>query len=397
MAVNSVLAPYPSFFDAAGDPLENGFIYIGEAGFEARSTPKASFFDVAQTIPTGTASGAAIRTKAGFPVNTSNAPAMFYADGDFSISVCDRNGVLLYSALNMTLALNVGAAVGSVLWADGNLGAVGGGFANEPSTGFVRPSAGVMQSVVNGVLVSQQTATGTVFSQPVSGPGFVSGVAAALDADLTQIAGLARTRGDLIRGGAAAWERLALGANRSVIGSNGTDIVALPAGGDLFYRAEGTLAGANVTTAQDIFALDVTLEANTVYEYEIFFSMSKSAGITSHTISVGYGGTATINNIQRNLLSASVVNPATTTGATDANGYTLSAAQRLVTPAITTAAINFWYREIGTVSISAGGTFIPQYQLSAAPGGAYTANLGSYFKLRRLGASGADVTSGPWA
>ena len=223
MPVNSVLAPYPTFFDATGAPLENGSIYIGAAGFEARTTPKASFFDVALTIPTGTASGAAIRTKGGFPINNSNAPAMFYVDGDFSISVCDRNGVLLYSALNATLALNVGAAVGPVLWADGNLGAVGGGFVNEANTGFVRAGTGTMQTVVQGTLVSQQTNAGTVFQQPVSGAGFVSGVTAALDPDLTALAALSGT-GLAVRTASNTW------AQRQFVSADGSVTITNPAG-----------------------------------------------------------------------------------------------------------------------------------------------------------------------
>lgn len=226
MAVNSVLAPFPTFFDAAGLALENGYIYIGAAGFEARSTPKASFFDVALTIPTGTASGAAIRTKGGFPINGSGAPAMFYADGDYSISICDRNGVLLYSALSMTLALNVGGAVGPVLGSDGNLGAVGIGFVNEPNTGFVRSGANIMQTAVGGVLVSQQTPAGTVFQQPVSGSGFSSGVLAVaqpVDPDLTAIAALGGT-GIAVRTAADTW------AQRQIVSADGSITISNPAG-----------------------------------------------------------------------------------------------------------------------------------------------------------------------
>ena len=282
MAVNSVLAPYPSFFDAAGDPLESGFIYIGAAGFEARSTPKASFFDVAQTIPTGTASGAAIRTKAGFPVNTSNAPAMFYVDGDFSISVCDRNGVLLYSALNMTLALNVGASVGPVLWADGNLGAVGGGFANEANTGFVRPSAGVMQTVVNGVLVSQQSATGSVFSQPVSGTGFVSGVAAALDADLTALAGIA-TNGILARTGAGTAAARTITAGVGVTVANGDGVAGNPtiSAGMTYDTPQATTSGT---------AFDFTSVPSGVQRITVFFDKVSLSGTNNYLIQIGTGG-----------------------------------------------------------------------------------------------------------
>lgn len=44
------------------------------------------------------------------------------------------------------------------------------------------------------------------------------------DPDLTAIAGLARARGDLIVGGASAWEREAIGTNGQVLGSDGTDV-----------------------------------------------------------------------------------------------------------------------------------------------------------------------------
>lgn len=398
MAVNSVLAPYPTFFDATGAPLENGSIYIGQPGFEARSTPKASFFDVALTIPTGTASGAAIRTSGGFPVNQSGSPAMFYADGDFSISVTDRNGVLLYSALNNTLALNVGAAVGPVLWADGNLSAVGGGFASEANTGFVRPSANTMQTVVGGVLVSTQTVGGTVFAQPVSGAGFDSGVLAIaqpLDADLTQIAGLTRTRGDLIVGGASAWTDLALGGVGQSLVSNGTDAAWGTEG--LLFRLNSAFAGVDATGAQNLFPQNVTLLAGTQYQYELIYSLEKTAGVVSHTLSVFWGGTATFNNFRRNLITTSVI----------AGGYagalaSFGADSAPATPVNASGTINFadarvHMRETGTFSVNAGGTVIPQYQLSAAPGGAYSTTIGAFFRLRRIGASGANIAIGPWA
>lgn len=45
-----------------------------------------------------------------------------------------------------------------------------------------------------------------------------------LDADLTAIAGLTRTRGDLIRGGASAWEDFAAATADTFVGGNGTDV-----------------------------------------------------------------------------------------------------------------------------------------------------------------------------
>ena len=51
----------------------------------------------------------------------------------------------------------------------------------------------------------------------------------------------------------------------------------------------------------------------------------------------------------------------------------------------------------GTMSIGTGGTIIPQYALSAAPGGAYTTQIGSYFKAWPIGASGTNINVGSWA
>lgn len=403
MGINSVLAPYPTFFDAAGLALENGFIYIGQPGFEARSTPKASFFDVALTIPTGTASGAAIRTKGGFPVNGSNAPSMFYADGDYSISICDRSGVLLYSALSMTLALNVGGATGPVLAPDGSLGAVGIGFIDETNTGFVRSATETMQTVVGGVLVAQQTPTGTVFQQPVSGSGFSSGVLALAqtkDDDLTALAALGGT-GLAVRTAANTW------AQRQIVSADGSVVITNPAGvaGDINLSAQADLihvlasahAGANVNTAQDLFPLDITLDANSVYQYELVFSQVKSAGATAHRMRYLFDGTVGVTTIHRNFYMSWDVGSSTAASSLSWAGFYGTTAEREFTNDMTNAGISTWMQERGVIITSTAGTFIPQYRLTAAPGGAYSTRAGSYFRLRKVGAAGGDIAVGPWA
>jgi len=57
MAIKTVLPAFPFFVNEDGEALEGGYIFIGMSGFEARSTPKASWFDLAQSVPTGTAAG----------------------------------------------------------------------------------------------------------------------------------------------------------------------------------------------------------------------------------------------------------------------------------------------------------------------------------------------------
>jgi hypothetical protein len=169
MAVNSLLPPVPLFCDASGAPLEGGYIYVGQPGFEARSTPKSSFFDKAATIPTGTDSGAAIRTVGGYPARN-GAAAMVYVDADFSITVTDKNGVVVFAALNRSFEFAF-LATASILAPDGNFSNAGFGYVNEPNTGHIRASAGVEQDIILGNLVSQRQAEGTQFLLPAFGAG----------------------------------------------------------------------------------------------------------------------------------------------------------------------------------------------------------------------------------
>lgn len=216
MAANSIIPPFPSFFEADGSPLENGYIYVGQPGFEAQSSPKASFFDLAMTISTGVS----IRTSAGYPVN-SGAATMVYVDGDFSITVKDRNGVLVFSSLNRTFAYSTADTVGTPLLApDGNFANTGFGFINEQNTGLVRQGAGVVQSVILGNVIYQWSATGVQFLLPPSGAGFVTGVAAALDTDLQQISSITAVEGDMLYRNATTWTRLPKGTAAQVLAMN---------------------------------------------------------------------------------------------------------------------------------------------------------------------------------
>ena len=227
MAVNSILPPYPIFADASGEPLEGGYIYVGAPGFEARSTPKTSFFDKLLTIPTGTASGAAIRTTAGFP-SRNGSPAMIYANDDYSLTVTDKNGRVIYTTLTRTFAFGVEVAdIAPILAPDGNFTNTGFGFVNEQNTGRVRSSTGVVQDVVQGALVSQQSVAGTVFTLPVSGAGFVAGVTAALDALLTAITGLS-VNGFMARTSATTTAARSIASGAGVSVTNGDGVAGNP-------------------------------------------------------------------------------------------------------------------------------------------------------------------------
>ena len=166
--------------------------------------------------------------------------------------------------------------------------------------------------------------------------------------------------------------------------------------GAQFFRLNAGLVGANVNTAQSILGVGVTLSASTVYQFEAAYRFTKSAGTTSHTIGLGFGGSATINNIGFSILYP-VALPAANNAGTSSIFFSTVATNQTYTSSSTTAAVE-WYVVIrGTVSINAGGTFIPQYTLSAAPGGAYTTAAGSYFMIYPIGAAGANTSVGTWA
>ena len=166
MAVNSLIQPYPMFHDRDGSPLDGGFIFIGEPGFEARTRPKEAFLDAGLSIPAGTSSGAAVRTVAGRIVRNGT-PAMLYVDGDFSITVTDRNGVVVYTLLNRIIILDDGP-LAPILAPDGSLLAASFSYANEPTTGRIRAGTGLDRDIVLGTVISERQNTGTTFVQPVS-------------------------------------------------------------------------------------------------------------------------------------------------------------------------------------------------------------------------------------
>jgi hypothetical protein len=163
------------------------------------------------------------------------------------------------------------------------------------------------------------------------------------------------------------------------------------------YRLNAALVGADATGAQSLFGVGVTLAASTVYEFEIVFAIQKSAGTTSHTVSILFGGTASLNNIFYQAVGGNGGSLPDSSASSTGRVATSSAAATAFTGAITAASSGVYYTIKGNVSINAGGTFIPQYTLSAAPGGAYSTVAGSYVKIYPIGASGSATNVGSWA
>jgi hypothetical protein len=167
-----------------------------------------------------------------------------------------------------------------------------------------------------------------------------------------------------------------------------------------YYRLNSNFVGSNATGAQSLFGVGVTLDSSTQYEFEYLAFMTKTAGATSNTLSLLFGGTASLNFISytaflQGAATALPIATAVTTWQTQGASNLATAFQ--VRAATTTAIRSEVILVKGVVSINTSGTFIPQYQLSAAPGGAYSTLAGSYIKIRPLGAAGVAVSVGSWA
>lgn len=153
--------------------------------------------------------------------------------------------------------------------------------------------------------------------------------------------------------------------------------------------------GTNVNTAQPWFptAGAITLPANTAYEFEGTLVLSRAAGSTSHTTGILFGGTATLTSIE-------YFGDCKTGDANDlqtVSGFFSSAATLLTLKAASTSTTEQTIIKVrGIVRINAAGTLIPQFQYSAAPGGAPTVKRGTYFRLTPLGVD-TVTAAGAWA
>jgi len=98
MSAQSIEQPYPIFTDADGDPLENGYIWIGVENLNPITDPVAVYWDEGLTQP----AVQPIRTQGGYPVNNGT-PAALHVAGAYSILAQDRNGITVYSAPSETV------------------------------------------------------------------------------------------------------------------------------------------------------------------------------------------------------------------------------------------------------------------------------------------------------
>jgi hypothetical protein len=93
MSAMSVEVPYPVFTDRAGEPLENGYVWIGVANQNPQTNPLQVYFDRNLTQP----AAQPLRTIAGY-VSNAGTPAQIYVDAvNYSILAQDKNGTMVYN------------------------------------------------------------------------------------------------------------------------------------------------------------------------------------------------------------------------------------------------------------------------------------------------------------
>lgn len=283
-------------------------------------------------------------------------------------------------------------------------------------------SSGVLTLQTNGTnALSIDTAQAATFSGAVSVSGNLT---APTIAGATTFSGAATFNGNVTANGSLTAPTIAssvsvtgnVTANKQIFNSaalgtasagtaeyNGTALFFTPAGtqrgvipGLQYYELNSTLAMASSTSPQSILGVGVTLAGSTIYAFNGLFAWIKTTTTTAHIWSLGFGGTATVNNC--NYMFNRYFN---TAGFGDlvTNGcigiITTASSTALITSS--TSATNYQFIQIsGHVSINAGGTFIPQITISAT-GPIYTAQVGSYFSIYPIGAAGANVNVGTWA
>jgi hypothetical protein len=93
MSALSIQVPFPVFQDRDGQPLDNGYVWIGTANLYPITNPVVAYFDAALTI----VATQPLRTINGY-ISNAGTPAQVYVDAvNFSILVQDSKGSVVYN------------------------------------------------------------------------------------------------------------------------------------------------------------------------------------------------------------------------------------------------------------------------------------------------------------
>lgn len=104
MSALSIQPTYPIFTDIDGQPLEDGFVWIGQANLDPQVNPINVFWDTGLVIP----ASQPIRTLGGYPSNSGTPARLYVNNNSYSIRVMNKKGSVVYSAPTTTERYNEG-------------------------------------------------------------------------------------------------------------------------------------------------------------------------------------------------------------------------------------------------------------------------------------------------
>lgn len=110
MSAYSVSEPFLQFVDRDGQPLEDGYVFIGLGGANPEANPITVYLDAALTTPIAQP----IRTTNGYPVNGSTPVALYVNASDYSVTLKDKNGSLVVTRLSNVISVPFDNTTGSI-------------------------------------------------------------------------------------------------------------------------------------------------------------------------------------------------------------------------------------------------------------------------------------------
>lgn len=96
MSLQNIKPAFPTFQETSGQPLEDGYVYVGTAGLDAVSNGITIYWDSALT----TAATQPVRTLGGYAMNGASPGLLYTGAADFSLEVRDKKSATVYSSLN---------------------------------------------------------------------------------------------------------------------------------------------------------------------------------------------------------------------------------------------------------------------------------------------------------
>jgi hypothetical protein len=229
----------------------------------------------------------------------------------------------IVAALQSIATAVTSSLIGGITGTDANRILVSKGTSSralQPSVVTLDPATGIITGATLSPSEIAFTATQRVLGRNTSGAG------AGEEVTLTQLLdwiSASVARGDILRRGAAAWERLGIGANNTVLTSDGTDPAwaAIPDTGGITTIASGSLSGTAVTitgipATYAYLVLQVTNASSDTSTRQVFVRVSTDNGSSYDSTAGNYrgiltqGASTTSDTAVASLVEAAVMNAA---------------------------------------------------------------------------------------